>query len=292
MSEQDDDTASSSVSAADRTETEGGSDDGTDQESEDAGAGPGAETLSEIARRPDEDVESVLSGIVDGRNAEAGPHENGGTDEERAGRDQEQAVDEIPVDEELVASIEEADPETTARAVQLLQLELDQAEEAIAEHRERADDLESRLKRKQADFQNYKKRQKKRKQEEIERATEDLVSRLLDVRDNLRRALEHDDADIRSGVESTLKQFDSELERENVESIEPEAGDEVDPQRHEVLVTIAADQPADTIAEVHRPGYQMADKVLRPAQVAVSDGSNHDEPADGDETEDGSATDE
>jgi hypothetical protein len=36
----------------------------------------------------------------------------------------------------------------------------------------------------------------------------------------------------------------------------------------------------------------MADKVLRPAQVAVSDGSNHDEPADGDETEDASATDE
>jgi len=266
MSEQDDDTASSSVSAADR-----------------------AETLSEIARRPDEDVESALSAIVDGRNAEVGTHENGGTDEEPGVSDQEPTGEEIPVDEDLVASVEASDPETIARAIQLLRLELDRAEEAIAEHRERADDLESRLKRKQADFQNYKKRQKKRKQAEIERATEDLVSRLLDVRDNLQRALEHDDADVRSGVESTLKQFDSELERENVEPIQPRPGDDVDPQRHEVLATIAADQPADTIAEVHRPGYRMADKVLRPAQVAVSDGSNHDDHA-GDEAEDASTT--
>jgi molecular chaperone GrpE len=183
------------------------------------------------------------------------------------------SADDVEVRDALVAEIESTDSETVARAVELLRTELERAEDALAEEHERAEDLESRLKRKQADFQNYKKRQEERMEEEIERATEDLVTRLLDVRDNLDRALQQDeDADIRGGVESTLEQFDRELGRENVEPIEPEPGDDIDPVRHEVLVTIASDQPEDSIAEVHRPGYEMSGKVLRPAQVAVSDG--------------------
>jgi len=179
----------------------------------------------------------------------------------------------VTVDEALIEEIRSADAETVALAVQLLRAHVDGLESALAEKRERTEDLESRLKRKQADFQNYKKRQEKRLENEVERATEDLVTRLLDVRDNLGRALEQDEtADIRGGVESTLEQFDREFDRENVEPIEPEPGWEVDPQRHEVLVTVASDQPEDTIAEVHRPGYEMAGKVLRPAQVAVSEG--------------------
>ena len=136
------------------------------------------------------------------------------------------------------------------------------------------EDLEERLARKQADFQNYKRRQKQQLAQEKERATEDLVERLLDVRDNLERALEQDeDVDIRDGVESTLEQFDQQLARENVGRIDPAVGEEPDPHRHEVLATIASNQPADTIAQVHRPGYVMDEKVLRSAQVAVSDGS-------------------
>jgi molecular chaperone GrpE len=102
---------------------------------------------------------------------------------------------------------------------------------------------------------------------------------LLDVRDNLVRALEQDeDADIRDGIETTLAQFTEELERENVEVVEPEPGDGVDPQRHEVLLRVESDQPEGTVAEVHRPGYEMADKVIRTAQVTVSEGGT-----DGDE---------
>ncbi len=136
------------------------------------------------------------------------------------------------------------------------------------------EDLEERLARKQADFQNYKRRQKQQLAQEKERATEDLVERLLDVRDNLERALEQDeDVDIRDGVESTLEQFDQQLARENVERITATVGEVPDPHRHEVLATIASTQPANTIAQVHRPGYLMGEKVLRSAQVAVSDGS-------------------
>ena len=89
------------------------------------------------------------------------------------------SADDVEVRDALVAEIESTDSETVARAVELLRTELERAEDALAEEHERAEDLESRLKRKQADFQNYKKRQEERMEEEIERATEDLVTRLL-----------------------------------------------------------------------------------------------------------------
>jgi molecular chaperone GrpE len=147
-----------------------------------------------------------------------------------------------------------------------LEAELDDRESEI-------EDLSSRLKRKQADFQNYKKRAKKRQEQLEERATEDFVSRVVSVRDNLVRALEQDDdADLRDGLEGTLKEFDRILSEENVVPVEPEPGDDVDPDRHEVLMRVDSDQPSGTVVDVYRPGYEMADKVIQTAQVTVSDG--------------------
>ncbi|WP_135820232.1 nucleotide exchange factor GrpE [Halostella litorea] len=163
-------------------------------------------------------------------------------------------------------------------------------EDELAERDEDVEDLEDRLKRKQADFQNYKKRAKKRQDQIRDRATEDLVERLLDVRDNLNRAVEddHDDVEsIREGVEMTLKEFDRVLEDEEVAEIDPDPGSEVDPQRHEVMMRVESDQPADAIAEVYTPGYEMSDKVLRTAQVTVSDGTGDADESDADDGADG-----
>jgi molecular chaperone GrpE len=185
----------------------------------------------------------------------------------------------------LDEAVEAASSEHVAHTLAVLGETLGRVDAERADQADRADDLESRLRRKQADFQNYKKRQKKRMEEERERATEDLVERLLDVRDNLARALDTDeDADIRGGIESTLSQFDRELDRENVERIEPEPGDAVDPVRHEVLATVPSGESEDAIADVHRPGYGMAGKVLRPAQVTVSDGSESNDTAESEHT--------
>jgi len=135
------------------------------------------------------------------------------------------------------------------------------------------EELEGKLTRKQADFQNFKKRQQEKLSDQVARATEDLVERLLPVRDNLARALDQDaDANIREGVEGTLRELDRVLEDEGVTSIEPERGDEPDPERHEVMMRVESDQPAGTVEELYRPGYEMADRVIRPAQVTVSDG--------------------
>jgi molecular chaperone GrpE len=167
---------------------------------------------------------------------------------------------------ERVAEHDEALAEAVRERIEALEGEREAAEE-------RVDELESSLTRVQADFQNYKKRAKKRQEDIKARAAEDLVERLVPVRDNLVRALDQEDgADIRGGVESTLEELDRVLAEEDVETIEPSPGDEVDPQRHEVLMRVESDRPEETIAEVYRPGYELAEKVLREAQVTVSDG--------------------
>ena len=162
-------------------------------------------------------------------------------------------------------------PEAVAEEIATLR------EEVAALERER-EDLASRLKRKQAEFQNYKKRQKRRREQEQARATEDLVTDLLAVRDNLSRALEQDaDANIREGVEATFRSLEDVLAGEGVEPIEPDPGTETDPKRHEVLLRVESDEPEGTVADLHRPGYEMADKVLRAAQVTVSEGPGEDD---------------
>ncbi|MDQ2071235.1 nucleotide exchange factor GrpE [Haloarcula sp. NS06] len=179
---------------------------------------------------------------------------------------------ESDVDEDLIDRVTESDPEDIARELSALRTRVDSLESQVEQQDDDIEELEEKLKRKQAEFQNYKKRMDKRREQEQKRATEDLVTRLLDVRDNLERALEQDeDSDIRGGVESTLRQLDDVLDAENVEVIDPDPGGDVDPTQHQVLARVDSDQPEGAIADVHRPGYEMADKVLREAQVTVSE---------------------
>lgn len=191
------------------------------------------------------------------------PEASGGTEE---GSEREESK--WSGESEETAEPEEAEP--TDDRVETLEAELEEREERI-------DELESRLKRTQADFQNYKKRAKKRQAQMEERATEELVERLLDVRDNLNRALEEESDDVealREGVKMTLAEFDRVLDAENVREVAPDPGTEVDPQRHEVMLRVESDQPEGSIDEVYTPGYEMGERVLRPAQVTVSDGSD------------------
>ena len=204
-----------------------------------------------------------------------------------------------PDDDTLIAEVAAYD-EALAEAVserlsriEALEAELDATEEELETATER-------LERTRADFKNYKERAKRQREEMKERATEDLVERLLDVRDNLTRALEEESGDVeslREGVKLTRKQFDRVLDAENVERIEPDPGEAVDANRHEVMMRVESDQPSDTVADLYRPGYEMAEKVLRPAQVTVSEGDDTESgetsmDADTDEREGSAPTDE
>lgn len=201
--------------------------------------------------------------------------ENASTEQdgEQAASDEEQATTDESDRSELVERVAAHD-ETLADEVAE---RVTDAESTAAEHRERVEELESSLARTRADFENYKDRAEKRREQAAERATASLVEKLTEVRNNLLRALDQDDdADIRPGVESTLETFDRVFEEEGVTPIEPAAGTEVDPSRHEVMVRVESDQPEDTISEVYEPGYETDDSVIEAAKVTVSDGSGYD----------------
>ncbi|SDX87367.1 nucleotide exchange factor GrpE [Halobellus clavatus] len=233
----------------------------------------------------EESPESRSAAEKDGDNARAaaaaertdGADETDAVEEETAGENGPESPTAEEPESALVSRVAEFD-ETLAEDVAALEARLAAAEEDLEERDDRIEELESALKRSKADFKNYKKRAKKRQEEIRERATEDFVGRIVSVRDNLVRALDQDeDADIRPGVESTLEEFDRILEEENVEAIEPESGSDVDPTRHEVLMRVDDEEPEGTVADVYRPGYEMAGAVVREAQVTVSTGEGSDD---------------
>ncbi len=224
--------------------------------------------MDEHVDSEDPAVEEDADAEADVSNADAG--DAGGAATDAADADAEAGA--AAADGEEAAAEAETDADRGDEAADL-RARAEALESERDDLQERVEELESKLKRNRADFQNYKKRAKKKQDQIRERATEDLVERLVKVRDNLVRALEQDeDADIRDGVESTLREFDRVLEGEDVSTIEPDAGDEVDPHRHEVMMRVESDTPEGTVADVYQLGYEMAEKVVRPAQITVSTG--------------------
>jgi molecular chaperone GrpE len=149
--------------------------------------------------------------------------------------------------------------------------EVAELEAALESSREETSELTSKLARVRADFSNYKERAKRKREEIRERASEALVEKVVPVRNDLLRALDQEEgSNIRPGVESTLEKFDEVLTEEGVDPIRPEPGDEVDPNRHQVMLRVESEQPDGTVHEVYEPGYEMGDRVLTEAQVTVS----------------------
>jgi molecular chaperone GrpE len=231
------------------------------------GAPESADRADDGGVTADEAAAAADEGVATGGEGDAAVRSADGATETRASDAGEPPVGAI------ADRVADEDPAAVAAEIAELRETVREREADLAEVRTDRADLEDRYKRKAAEFQNYKKRQEKRREEVRKRATEALVEDLLEVRDNLDRALDQeDDADIREGVEATSRQLDEVLDGERVEPIEPAPGADVDPARHEVLVNVDSDQPAGTVAAVHRPGYAMAGKVLRPAQVTVAEG--------------------
>ncbi|MCU4924581.1 nucleotide exchange factor GrpE [Halobacteria archaeon AArc-dxtr1] len=226
--------------------------------------------------------EATNPDAADGSSVEAPENESDRITDSDAPEEAAPAAENVEQDGEEVG--DEGDAVAGDESVAELNAAIEERDDQIAEYQERIEELEGKLARKQADFQNYKKRAKKRQQQIKDRATEDLVSRLLGVRDNLTRALEEEHGsveDLREGVEMTLREFDRVLADEDVAEISPEPGSEVDPQRHEVMARVDSDEPEGTIASVFTPGYRMGEKVVQNAQVTVSNGELADaEPSD------------
>lgn len=125
-----------------------------------------------------------------------------------------------------------------------------------------------------AEFENYKKRVNKDKEELIKYGNETLISELLPILDNLEMALKHATSGVKEsliqGVEITLKELKKTLEKFGLVYIEAE-NKPFDPQYHHAMSQIERDDIEENIVvEELRKGYMLKDKVLRPSFVTVS----------------------
>ncbi len=177
------------------------------------------------------------------------------------------------------------EPSEKDQRIQEIKAKLEKTQSELEEQTEKAEDHLERLMRLQAEFENYRKRVEREKQEYIKYASESIVSELIDVAENLERAVEAsgnngkngDQDSLVHGVEMTLKQLKDILSKEGLSAIES-VGKRFDPNYHEAVGRVDTDEAEkDTVVREIGKGYTLNSKVIRPAKVQVSSGKRKEE---------------
>ena len=162
-------------------------------------------------------------------------------------------------------------PHTTANENEAVAGTVDPTAQLQAE----LDDAKDRALRAQAELENVRKRLRREMDDERKYALMPLVADLLPVGDNIARAVtaaekSPEASGLLDGVKLVAQQLEGVLARHNTKRIEA-LGKPFDPNVHAaILQQPSADQPANTVLQVAQEGYQLHDRVVRPAQVIVS----------------------
>jgi len=187
----------------------------------------------------------------------------------------------IPQDaiEAALRSVEKRDPAEQAEGeneeVKRLKAMLDESTSRAAETAARLKETHERYVRVAADFENWKKRANKEKEDNAKFANERILKDLFLVVDNLERAVTAggDAAGLQNGVKLVLKQFTDTLGRFGAKAFSA-VGEPFDPAKHEALMQMeSADVPANHVISEMAKGYFLHDRLVRPAQVVVSKGA-------------------
>ena len=168
---------------------------------------------------------------------------------------------------EQAASMEE---QTTADAAAPAAQTL---EEQLAASQQLVQELQDAFLRAKAEAENS----RRRAQEDITRAhkfaIEGFAEAMVPVKDSLEMALQVETPSVESlkeGVEMTLKQLSAAFEKNRLLEIKPQAGDKLDPMKHQAISVVPADQEPNTVVSTLQKGYLIADRLLRPALVTVA----------------------
>jgi molecular chaperone GrpE len=143
-------------------------------------------------------------------------------------------------------------------------------------------ELRDQLLRRRADFENFRKRVERDREQATLDARAQLFSGLLPTLDNLEKALtaSADEVSLREGVQLTYRNLLAFLEAQGVVSTDP-TGEAFDPQQQQALLHEPVPGAKDgTVVETFRKAYFLKDRLLRPALVKVAKGENDAESAD------------
>jgi len=147
-----------------------------------------------------------------------------------------------------------------------LEQQLAEALAQAAQHREA-------MLRALADAENARKRYRADAANAQKYALERFGEALLPVMDSLEAALANKDASpqaLREGVQLTLRQLTQALEKARITAIDPAPGERFDPHRHQAMAAVPSDSEPNTVVATMQKGYQIHDRILRPALVTVS----------------------
>jgi molecular chaperone GrpE len=149
-------------------------------------------------------------------------------------------------------------------------------DEEMERLRHTAAEAEKRVLMAQAEAENFRKRMRRDFEDQLKYAAVPMVGDLLEVRDNLLRALEAADqsdqsSSLKEGVAMVAKQLADTLTKYGVREI-PAEGEVFDPNFHEAISQMPGDQPSGNVAHVALSGFMMHERVVRPSQVVVSTG--------------------
>jgi len=200
-----------------------------------------------------------------------------------------EAVEETPTEEMEAAGAEteESDTEETADAEAAdggkepkswaeKRAAKKQAKTEVSKEKERIAELEDRVKRQMAEFENFRKRTDKEKQAMFETGARSVIEKILPVVDNFERGFatvdpeDEEDAFV-GGMRMVYKQMMTELENIGVKPIEA-VGKEFDPNLHNAVMQVASEEyESGIVAQEFIKGYTYRDNVVRHSMVAVAE---------------------
>jgi len=188
-----------------------------------------------------------------------------------------------------------ADAETESLIVDEEQ-RLQDEQVALADALTLAEDRQQQILRLSADFENFRRRVDREREEIRAIVARELLASLLPAYDNLERALKAlpDEASLsglRKGLDMTRQSFLDGLASQGVERVAT-VGHPFDPEVHEAIAQVTASAPEGTVLEEYQAGFRWRGRVLRAALVQVSAGGGESDPAGRDEAADPDAADE
>jgi len=169
---------------------------------------------------------------------------------------------EAPAETEVDETVETEENETECEA--------DVVEQLAQENGE----LKERLLRMHAEMENLRKRTERQVADAHKFGIEKFTTGLLDVVDNLERALtveEGNEEAVREGVQLTLNSWHDMMKRFHVERIDA-VGEQFNPHQHEALTQVPSDEPEGVVVAQHVAGYSLHGRLIRAAKVLVSSG--------------------
>ena len=202
--------------------------------------------------------------------------------DEQKMKEMQQEIDEAEAEE---AAADEAEAPETAEASESDAAEADAAAEAEAPDEDAAalkaqveslkaalEEKDNRVKRLQADFENFRRRTSKEREELANVVTQDLLKSMLPILDNFDRAMaaeQKDNESFQKGVEIIYTQLHETLKNAGLELIDT-AGQKFDPNFHQAVMRVEnPDLEDDTIAQELQKGYIVKGRVIRPSMVQV-----------------------